>query len=240
MDGILNVNIYGDSLMRATVVDEAFRYHTLMRQFTQRMWESLKVQIRNKAHFGYTADRGYAVLQKDKDKGFECRFALVEFGGNDCNFDWQAISEAPEAEHGPKVPLGQFVETMDKMTDTLLAAGVEPILMTLPPLDAERYFDCIGRTVERMDNVLKWLGDKQVIYRFQEMYSAAIQKLAMRKGLEIVDIRSYFLDKRDYRDFIARDGIHLTEKGYDLIYTAFCDFLREKGVTPQTPATLSV
>ena len=104
------------------------------------------------------------------------------------------------------------------MAQSLLSAGVQPILMTLPPLDAQRYLDFIGRLGSDKSAVLHWLGDVQMIYRWQELYSSAVAQLAARLGLPLADVRSRFLSRRDYQNLIARDGIHLTEAGYGLVF----------------------
>ena len=57
-----------------------------------------------------------------------------------------------------------------------------------------------------------------MIYRWQEMYSSAIAGLTARLGLPLADVRSRFLSRRDYQSLIARDGIHLTEAGYSLVF----------------------
>jgi hypothetical protein len=104
------------------------------------------------------------------------------------------------------------------MAQSLLSNGIQPILMTLPPLDAERYLRFIGRLGNDTDAVLHWLGDVQMIYRWQELYSNGVVRLADSLNLPLVDVRSRFLSRRDYRSLIARDGIHLTEAGYGLVF----------------------
>ena len=58
------------------------------------------------------------------------------------------------------------------------------------------------------------------------MYSSAVLKVALRRGLPLVDVRSYFLDKHNYAALISEDGIHPSEEGYALIHTAFDEYLR--------------
>ena len=65
-----------------------------------------------------------------------------------------------------------------------------------------------------------------MIYRYQELYSAAIMKLALRRRFPVVDVRSYFLDKHNYGELISYDGIHPSEAGYALIHRAFDDYLQ--------------
>ena len=166
-----------------------------------------------------------AVLQRDLDKGLDCDLALLEFGGNDCDHNWLEVAQAPEDEHLPNTPLPKFLDTIKQMILSIKARGIQPVLMTLPPLDAEKYLSCIGRKGADTAAVLSWLGDVQMIYRWQEMYSNAIAQLAARLDLPLLDIRSRFLSRRDYGSLIARDGIHLTRQGYELIYGAFRELL---------------
>ena len=104
------------------------------------------------------------------------------------------------------------------MVQSLQASGIQPVLMTLPPLDASRYLSFIGRLGSDTGRILRWLGDVQMIYRWQEMYSNAVVRLADRLRLPLADVRSEFLSRRDYGSLIARDGIHLTQPGYELVF----------------------
>ena len=108
---------------------------------------------------------------------------------------------------------------------SLRSRGIQPMLMTLPPLDAEKYLGFSGRRGADTKAVLSWLGDVQMIYRWQEMYSGAVALLAARLDLPLLDVRSRFLSRRDYTSLIARNGIHLTQAGYELIYDSFRETL---------------
>ena len=171
----------------------------------------------NRAHFGYTVDKGQTVLRKDLQKGLDCDIAVIEFGGNDCDFNWSEVARAPESVHHPHTPIGQFLDAVSQMAKSLKDAGVKPVLMSLPPLDAQRYLNFIGRLGNNTTNILHWLGDVNRIYRYQEMYSNQISRLAAKLNLPLIDVRSRFLDRRDCGQLIARDGIHLTEAGYRLL-----------------------
>ena len=75
-------------------------------------------------------------------------------------------------------------------------AGVQPVLMTLPPIDSARYFDFISRRSDGQ-RILTWLGDVGRIYRHQELYSDTVAALAMSEGLPLIDVRRQFLPLRD-------------------------------------------
>ena len=217
----MKLHIYGDSIMKGVLVDENFKYKAIARQLLERLRLETGVETVNRAHFGYTVEKGQTVLQRDLDKGMDCQVALLEFGGNDCDFQWAQVAAQPEGEHQPNTPLQQFLETMKFMAQALKQAGIQPVLMSLPPLDAQRYLDFIGRLGSDTGRILRWLGDVQMIYRYQEMYSTAVTQLAARLDLPLIDVRTRFLARRDYTDLIARDGIHLTQTGYELIFQTF-------------------
>jgi len=218
----MKIQVYGDSLMKAIVVDDNYKYRPLEKRLIAQLQEDTGTEIINRARFGCTSQKGQTVLQRDLEKGLDCTHALLEFGGNDCDFNWPEVAAAPDGEHQPHTPLQQFLDTMTCMVKSLLSVGVKPVLMTLPPLNAQRYLDFIGRNGSDTGRILHWLGDVQMIYRYQEMYSGAIVRLAGKLNLPLIDVRSRFLERRDYGNLIARDGIHLTEAGYGLI----CDQCR--------------
>ena len=214
----MKLQIYGDSIMKAVLVDENYKYRPISKPLLAKLQSETGVETVNRAHFGYTAAKGQTVLQRDLEKGLDCQTVLLEFGGNDCDFNWSKVAAAPEEDHQPNTPLQTFLQTLQNMVLSLRKAGVQPMLMTLPPLDAQRYLDFIGRLGSDTKAILRWLGDVQMIYRYQEMYSHSISRLAARLDAPLLDIRSTFLSRRDYGRLIARDGIHLTQAGYELIF----------------------
>lgn len=213
----MKVQIYGDSLMKGVVVDENYHYKPLAKTLLAELQEATGVETVNRAHFGYTVDKGQAVLQKDLEGGMVSDFAVIEFGGNDCDFNWPEVAQSPEAVHAPHTPLEKFLGTVTQMTQALKEKGIQPVLMSLPPLDAQRYLNFIGRLGSDTAKILHWLGDVNRIYRYQEMYSNQIAKLARKLSLPLIDVRTRFLERRDCGQLIARDGIHLTEAGYRLL-----------------------
>ena len=141
----MKVQIYGDSLMKGVVVDENYHYKPLAKTLLAELQEATGVETVNRAHFGYTVGKGQAVLQKDLEGGMESDFAVIEFGGNDCDFNWPEVAQSPEVVHAPHTPLEKFLGTVTQMTQALKEKGIQPVLMSLPPLDAQRYLNFIGR-----------------------------------------------------------------------------------------------
>ena len=216
-----NITIYGDSIMRGTVPDRDFRYQFKFPQFLEKFLQSCNATVINRAQFGATISKGLRTVQRDLSRGEPSEYALVEYGGNDCNFDWAAISSAPDGEYCPATDPEEFLVTLEDITSLLQKNGVKPILMTLPPIDAERYLKFICRDGLSYDRILSWLGDVQMIYRYHELYSNNISKFAFENGLPLIDVRSEFLSRHDLQELISEDGIHPSEKGYDLLRQTF-------------------
>ena len=233
------INIYGDSIMRGTVIDENKRYHSTIGGLLDWLNGCFGLIFKNKARFGITIDKGERILKNDLESGLDCDFALVEFGGNDCSFLWQEVGADPARDHQPFTRLDAFEETCLEMVTSIQRAGAEPVLMTLPPLDAEKHLAFIsGEEDKKRRNILQWLGDVQMIYRFHELYSGTIVKIADRTGALLVDVRSRFLDKHNLRDLVGADGVHPTAKGYQLICDAFADFIaarRKQAIDKRAP-----
>jgi len=105
--------------------------------------------------------------------------------------------------------------------------GFKPVLMTLPPLDAERYFAWFTRAGLDQSAILSWLGDVQFIYRWHESYSSAIWEIGEAHNVPVVDIRKAFLEQRNYSLFLCKDGIHPNTEGHRLITSEIIKFAQE-------------
>ena len=95
--------------------------------------------------------------------------------------------------------------------------------MSLPPVDSDKYYEyIISKGVDR-SSLLKFLGTPLSIYRYQELYSDAILKLARSEELPFVDVRSAFLEciGSPFSQLISGDGLHPTEKGYEIVARCF-------------------
>jgi len=213
---VTKMYLYGDSLLKATVPDEQFRYHFHAEELTGEY--DMPAEVVNRARMGATIRKGLQMVQRDLQRGEQGGFALMGYGGNDCDFDWQAISDDPEADHHPRTELPEFCRLLKETTKMLLSKGIQPVLMTLPPIDAQRYLDFICRRGPDKQRILSWLGDCQMIYRYQELYSDTIADFAARENLPLIPVRRAFLDDRRCAQLISADGIHLNMTGYRRLF----------------------
>ena len=215
--------IYGDSLLKATVPDAELHYHFHLPE-VMAQYPSDRLEVVNRAKMGATVTKGLSLVEHDVQRGIDARWALVAYGGNDSDFDWEAIAAAPEAEHLPRTVLPEFMEKLHCAVQTLRDAGVQPVLMTLPPIDAQRYFRFVSRRGGG-ESILRWLGDENAIYRYQERYSRTAERLAREEGCTLVDLRGAFLCDRRMEPYFCPDGIHPNEQGQALLHEVFADAL---------------
>ena len=218
--------IYGDSLLKATVPDENMHYRFHLPE-VMAQYPTDRLEVVNRAKMGATVTKGLSLVEHDVQRGMDARWALVAYGGNDSDFDWEAIAAAPEQEHLPHTVLPEFIEKLRCAVQELASAGVQPVLMTLPPIDGQRYFQFISRRADG-GSILRWLGDVGRIYRHQELYSDTVTELAYANGVPLIHVRQAFLADHHMNDLLSADGIHLTMDGYGKLFDTLADWLRPK------------
>ena len=210
--------VFGDSLARGVVWDEGRgRYALSSCAAVKQVADRTGLQIVNRARMGMTAEGGLACMQADLEGGMTADRVLIEFGGNDSDFDWRAISEDPHADHQPKTRIETYEADIRSMIEMAEMHGMPAVLCTLPPIISENYFDFFSRDGLNADNILTWLGDKNKIYRFHERYSLVLGRLAREYGCRLLDLRSAFLEKWDAHPYYCCDGIHPNDRGQSLI-----------------------
>ncbi|MCX7026122.1 MAG: SGNH/GDSL hydrolase family protein [Spirochaetes bacterium] len=215
------VVLFGDSVARGIILGEDGTYSPTPDSFAERAAGRLGLSLVNKARFGCTIAKGLDIarrfLSRETERNGTPELALLEFGGNDCDFRWDEIADRPADHHDPTTPLALFSKLYSEMIGELKAAGLSPVLMTLPPLEAERYFDWITRKGLNRQAILSWLGDVGMIYRWHEGYDQEVRKIAVREDCPLADVRKAFLDSDDYGRYICQDGIHPNRLGHALI-----------------------
>jgi len=208
---------FGDSIMKGVVFDGIRgRYTFLKNSFANIFGMNTGIKVDNYAKFGCTITAGKKLIEKHTAElpGYE--YTALEFGGNDCDFDWAAISGHPDGVHMAKTPIDDFEVLYSDVIDNVAANGSKPVLFSLPPLNAHRYFSWVSKGLNA-ENILHWLGDVEHIYRWHEMYNLVVVKLASVKRIPLIDIRRAFLETRNYVSLYCEDGIHPNEAGHALI-----------------------
>ena len=235
MEVMKKIEVFGDSILRGIQVNvQNMRYHISNNIDLDMLSKKFSLSIVNHSRFGCTITKGRRNLEKFLSGGGSCDAVVMDFGGNDCDYDWEKISDNPEADHDPKMPLNAFVDSYLGIIKTLTDQGIKPILTNLPPLDPQRFFDwfCAGFN---KNNIMTWLGDVNAIYRHQEHYSHHVEKIAKETGSPIVDLRGAFLTHKNIDQLLCEDGVHPNTAGQEVITRAFEEFASDYfGMTKKT------
>jgi len=222
------VELFGDSIFKGVQINpQNMRYHVDNTIDIDMIEKKHFLSIRNFSKFGCTITKGFTLLEK-RLKGNEplCDAIIMDFGGNDCDYDWRAIAKHPDSDHLPHTPLDVFVKTYHKIIALLKEHGIRPIMTSLTPLDANKFFHWFCDGLDKV-NVLKWLGSIDFIYRWQESYSRAVEKIASETNTLIVDLRGAFLQQKKLEHFLCEDGTHPNTEGQKLITQTFLEFIED-------------
>lgn len=221
------VYIYGDSLLKATVPDREMKYHFHLPEIMER-YPADRVQVINRAKMGATVSKGLSLAEHDVARGLEAEYALVCYGGNDSDYDWTAIAADPAGNHQPRTRRQDFRQALGDMLKLFRQRGVQPVLMSLPPIDPRRYLSFICRDGLDRGAIMRWLGDEEMIYRHQELYSDTVMEVAYANGVPLIPVRQAFLEDHHMNDLLSIDGIHMTMEGYCKLFDTLADWLRPR------------
>ena len=209
----------GDSIIKGVVLHRdgvSSRYSLADKSIVERCAESLGGESMNLGKMGCTIEVSERILDRRLDKLAGAEYVLLECGGNDSDYDWQSIAQCPDSEHLPNTPLDRYVSAYERVICKIKEIGAKPLVLSLPPMDAERYFAFFSAewTQDLRDNVLKWLGGStNTIMSGHEMYNLATMQVAQRTGAQWIDVTTAFVMDRNYRSLLCDDGIHPNELG---------------------------
>ena len=213
------IYLFGDSTSQGIVLDESGQYR-VSRQGCVRLLKRQGLPIRNYAVHGYTVLQGLDSFENIPiEPGTRC---VIQFGGNDSDLDWDAVSEDPEVFHEGRVPLKEFRENLIRFVQETRDRFLEPILVTPLALISSRFYRWVSRE-RNADHILHYLrDDPEAIYRWQERYANTVREVSASIGCRLMDVRSWLLDRLDYPFLFCEDGIHPNETGHAAIAELIC------------------
>ena len=227
----------GDSIMKGIVTDPTkisegtIKYMISDNSFVSRCADSMGKPINNLARFGCTIRKGLALLDRHLKEIQSGDAVVLEFGGNDCNFDWKAISDNPEGNHQPITSLQAFHNIYNRIIDRVLSLSAVPVLLSLPVIESRMFFRHVTQGLNS-DNILHWLGgDVNYINNWHEQYNLEIFKIGAARRVPVIDITSIFLEKTHLDSYYCSDGMHPNEAGHRLIAEKIVHVMEREGLT---------
>ncbi|MCF0174126.1 MAG: SGNH/GDSL hydrolase family protein [Bacteroidales bacterium] len=139
---------------------------------------------------------------------------IIEFGGDNCRFDWKNIARNVNGIHLPKTSIEEFHSTYKKVIDVVKEKGAVPVLLGLAPIDSEKYFSFI-KDAKRREQITSWLGGNYLyLANIHEKYVQEVKRIAKQEEAEYVDVASIFRTSADFDKYLEKDGISLNKAGY--------------------------
>lgn len=220
-------SIFGDSVLKGARYDSLSAKYVVNDRFgLGRVADKAGLSVKNFSKFGCTVTKALGYVQKMFTK-IDSDMVLMNFGGNDCNFDWDAIAQNPLGIHRPNTELDQFVDSYNRMIDFVLEKRSLPVLATLLPVQDKKYIDyvCKVRNLDRK-KVMAWVRSRdKSLSEHQKAYSDAVAQIAASRGIPLIDLRSAFTDRLNSSSLIGPDGIHPNERGQKVISGCFEAFV---------------
>lgn len=212
----MKLQIFGDSILQGVVYSDEQRRYRLRKGSKYDSFADNEIEVENHSRMGATAEKILNLQERFINKASKTDVVLLEMGGNDCDYNWQEVSNSPESAHNPKTPPELFKKLYAKAIKKASSNGARVAVASLVPIDSEKYLSWISKGLSK-DNIISWLGDVSMLSRWHEYYNHIIENIARKNGCIFVDLRGDFLLRHDYGELICTDGIHPTEKGYSVI-----------------------
>lgn len=175
-----NVVCFGDSITQSG--------------YPERLGDILKLNVINAGVGGNSSAAGLKRLQNDV-LDHQPAVAVILFGTNDTRLD------APRVH----VPREQFEANLAKMVQACQTVGVNVVLCTIPPINAEAYFK--RHEKDKFDAA----GGLEAVL---EQYRATVRTLTQQKAIPLVDL-AQALPKRP--EWLNEDGVHPSKEGVQIL-----------------------
>ncbi len=224
---MIKILVIGDSITKGIIYDDVKGRYVFSDKGFVSLLKNDDLEIENVSLMGSTVTRGLTTLERLGDEVAGYEYTCIEFGGNDCNFIWSEVAEAPDSHHDAATPIDKFRAVYQKMIEKIRSLGSKPVIISLPPIVSSKFYKWIIRGLNEA-NIFSFLGDKERLGRWQKMYNDAVNEIAQSMNIPLIDITAPFFKENDIDLLYCTDGIHPNEKGHRLIYNEI-----KKTIIPQ-------
>jgi lysophospholipase L1-like esterase len=228
-DERLKITVFGDSIGKG-ITTESGRPVVMKNSAVSLTEGAFGLSIDNRSVFGQSLKR---LMERKQIERYlstldtsKRNVAVLELGGNDADFDWRKVAQAPNEFHDSHTSVKEFSRLYKEAIEILQDAQVRVVACTIVPIDSKRFFDNVIGMVADKEKVLEFFyGDFNTIHRHQEMFNNEILKNAYAHGLPVIDLREKFLQSNVFDDLMCLDGIHPNQMGQREIFNAVSEFI---------------
>ncbi len=210
--------VFGDSILKGviTIPDSGKLFDVTENDSLTLAQKKLGFELDNRSIYGNITSKGLVKLQKFFDKGETADFCIIEFGSNDCDYDWGTLIQ--------KVPLAGYLENLKQMVNLCRANKVTPLMMGLIPYVCDDWFKTIikGQNEAAILNFLG--GTAETLGKNQLIYKNAQADFVKENNVQFLDPWELF---QGHKELMCYDGIHPNEDGYVKLSDAWVSFLSQ-------------
>ena len=210
--------VFGDSILKGviTIPNSEKLFDTTENDSLSLAQKELGFELDNRSIYGNITSKGLVKLQKFYEKGGEADFCVIEFGSNDCDYDWGTLVQ--------KVPLEDYLANLAAMIKLCRDHKVTPLMMGLIPYVCDDWFKTIIKGQDEKA-ILDFLGGSpETLGKNQLIYKNAQTDFVQKNKVQFLDPWTIF---EGHKELMCFDGIHPNEKGYELLSKAWIKFLSE-------------
>ncbi len=149
------------------------------------------------------------------------------------SYDWKAIAANPGEHHEPQMDLVAYKALYINKIAQARACGQEPVLVSLPIMDENRFFAYItrGMSMQERKNLLYWLGGKtERLRNIHALYNLSLFRLASTQCVHIIDITSPMLACDHFDQLLEQDGVTLSNEGQALVDNELASLISRFGL----------
>lgn len=210
--------VFGDSILKGviTIPNSDKLFDVTENDSLSLAQKELGFELDNRSIYGNITSKGLIKLQKFFEKGGEADFCIIEFGSNDCDYDWGTLVQ--------KVPLAEYMENLKQMVELCRSNKVTPLMMGLIPYVCDDWYQTIIKG-QNEAAILDFLGgSSETLGKNQLIYKNAQADFVQKNNVQFLDPWTIF---EGHKELMCYDGIHPNEKGYELLSKAWIKFLSE-------------
>ena len=219
----LSLVVFGDSILKGvvTIPESKNLFDVTENDSLTLAQKKLGFELDNRSIYGNITSKGLVKLQKYLEKGGQADLCVIEFGSNDCDYDWNIF--APGAQFPsfdtipPKVQMNDYLANLEAMVKLCREHKITPVIMNLIPYICDKWFKTIAKGHDQAA-ILQFLdGSAETLGKNQEIYYKALMDFVSKNNIQLIDAWKLFskLDKQE--KYMCDDGIHPNEEGYKLL-----------------------
>lgn len=218
--------IFGDSLLRGVMPDENGMYHSTNYIDFDGLARKYGISISNYSMPTFTSVQGLDWIRKHIQSVPVPDIAIVEYGGNDCDYRWRELAASDRIISEPhRTSPDEFADTYESILDELLAWGAMPVVTLCPPFPVHIYIRHLISSGISEEKIQAYITSYDNFASEYMTYKDTMRELASKKQLSVLNIEKTFAFLDNLVDYYSEDGLHPNKDGYWLIHNAFDEFI---------------